>query len=164
MENWKRFVNEEEDGAEEIANEGIMDSIKGMFRRKKPAAPEVRKADVSRPESYTLNAIWHTLKKNNLFIGAWKFYDDQTELARAIESMEDEGYSPAAAGARERVMKMAKYLTKDPQKLEAFEQKYNMSADTSPFGVFARLFVVRAANDAKLRAIGDKVLDAAMQL
>jgi hypothetical protein len=148
MENWNRFVNEEE-GDEAAAQEP-------QFKT------DVRGGDMG--NNMIVSAIDQALRKHDLYVGSFRDLKNLGDIQDMIQRLEDQGYAPSGPGAIKRGIGFAKYLTKDKEKLAAFAEEYKRADRESPFAVFARLFVTVAANDAKLRAIGDRVLDAAMSM
>ncbi len=138
MENWNRFVNEEEGSS---ASPGAAGS------------------------NHIVTAIYNTLRKHNLYAGSFRDLKNLDDIQDTIQRLEDQGYAPGGKpGTIDKIIKFAKYLTKDEEKLATFAQLIKQADAGDAFAVFSRLFVQVAANDAKLRAIGDKVLDAALYL
>ena len=111
-----------------------------------------------------VEGIWSALRKNGLLVGTFDNLKSPAEVQRMIQILEDQNYAPAEKGRTEKTLRFAKYLTKDKDKLASFAKQLQTFDDNSPFAVFARLFVNVAANDSKLRAMGDKVIDAALSL
>ena len=137
MENWNRFVNEEEDPS----RAGAAGS------------------------NHIVTAIDNTLRKHDLYVGSFRDLKNLGDIQDTIQRLEDQGYAPGGQrGTTDKIIKFAKYLTKDEKKLAIFAKLIKEADAGSPFAVFSRLFVQVAANDAKLRANGDKVLDAALYL
>ena len=135
-------------------------------RLKQIIKEELEKAEKERSAhpKHVVEGIWVALKKHNLFVGAFDNLKSPEEVQRMLQRLEDQDYAPVEKGRTEKTLRFAKYLTKDKEKLQKLAQKLQSSDDRIPFAVFARLFVNVAANDSKLRRIGDKVIDAALSM